>query len=120
MIIAYILFWSSGAQQLHSRLEPVQRIGIFRILKFSSMCYHKSLAGGYTDLMAHYSASFDSITAELDIIKERFSILMSRDEKKEPYTNDEIKEGKWLKKIINSFTDTQYQRYHENGFDYLP
>lgn len=84
------------------------------------MCYHKSFVATYEDLMDHYSASFQSITEDLELVKERFSIIMSRDNKSEPYSNDEIKELKHLQKIINSFTDTHFKRYHENGFDYLP
>jgi putative SOS response-associated peptidase YedK len=45
---------------------------------------------------------------------------MSRNEREEPYTNDETKEIKWLQRVINSFTETQYKKFHENGFDYLP
>jgi putative SOS response-associated peptidase YedK len=84
------------------------------------MCYHKSLVDPYQALMDHYAASFESITEELDIIKERFSILMSRDEKAVPYTDDERAELGCHQKTLQSFTDTQYRRYHENGFDYLP
>ncbi len=84
------------------------------------MCNHKSLVAQYDNLMAHYSAAFNSINEELVLIKERFSILMSRNEKDNPYQKEEIKELKWLQKIINSFTDTHYKRYHENAFDYLP
>src|SRR5688572_3786608 len=84
------------------------------------MCYHKSFAATYEKLMEHYSASFNSITEELGLVKERFSIMMSRDEKTNPFTNDEVKEVKNLKKVIDSFTDTHFKRYHENGFDFLP
>lgn len=84
------------------------------------MCYHKSFKAKYEDLLSHYSASFNSITEELEIIKERFSILMSKNDRQTAHTNDEIKEIKYLSKILNSFTETHYQRYHENGFDYLP
>jgi putative SOS response-associated peptidase YedK len=84
------------------------------------MCYHKSLVAKYTDLMDHYSASFTSVTSELELIKDRFSLLMSRDQQQEPYSKDEIKEFKDLQKIVNSYTGTEYKMYHENGFDYLP
>jgi len=84
------------------------------------MCYHKSLVVEYEKLMAHYSASFNSILEGLGLVKERYAILMSRDEKQIPYSKEEIKEIKDLQKIINSFTDTHYKRYHENGFDFLP
>lgn len=84
------------------------------------MCYHKSLVARYENLMEHYSASFDSVISDLYLTKERFSELMSRNEKDEPYTKEEIKELKNLQKTINSFDDTQCKRYHENGFDFLP
>lgn len=109
------------------------------------MCYHKSLAEQYDALMDHYSASFDSITEELDYIKERFAILMSKDDYlriREPeeatvvgdrlaelskkgaapnaYTKEEISEMKWSLKTLQSFTDSGFRRFHENGFDYLP
>jgi putative SOS response-associated peptidase YedK len=70
--------------------------------------------------MEHYSAAFNSILEELGLVKERYSNLMSRNEKEIPYSKEEIKELKDLQKIINSFTDTHYKRYHENGFDFLP
>jgi putative SOS response-associated peptidase YedK len=84
------------------------------------MCYHKSLVDPYQALMDHYAASFESITEELEIIKERFSILMSRDEKIQPYTDDERAEISSHQKTLQAFTETEYRRYHENGFDYLP
>ncbi len=70
--------------------------------------------------MDHYSASFTSVTSELELIKERFSLLMSRNQKEQPYSKEEIKELKDLRKIMNFYTDTEYKMYHENAFDYLP
>jgi putative SOS response-associated peptidase YedK len=84
------------------------------------MCYHKSLVARYEALMEHYSASFDQVYSDLGIVRDRYSILMSRDDRKDPYNPDELKELKRLQKIIDAFTDTHYKRYHENGFDYLP
>lgn len=84
------------------------------------MCNHKSLVQKYDDLMRHYSASFNSITEDLEPIKQRFSILIARDAKPEVYSKEELKELKYLQKVINSFTDTEFKRYHENGFDFLP
>lgn len=84
------------------------------------MCFHKSVVAEYNKLMAHYEAAFDSILEDLKLEKERFSVLMSHNEKERPYTAEEIKEMKWLQKLVNSFTETHFQRYHENGFDYLP
>jgi len=45
------------------------------------MCYYKSLTQKEAELLAHYEASFQTITDELEPIKERFKILMQRDEK---------------------------------------
>lgn len=45
------------------------------------MCYHKSIAQKEAELPAHYEASFESITEELEIIKEKFSVMMQKDEK---------------------------------------
>lgn len=84
------------------------------------MCYHKSLVAKYNDLMDHYTASFDPVISDLELTKERFSLLMSRDEKQEPHSKEEIKELKDLQKIIHAYTDTEYRMFHENGFDYLP
>src|SRR5687768_12792233 len=84
------------------------------------MCYHKSLVAKYESLIEHYSASFDSIISELYLLKDRFSALMTRAEKDEPYSKEEVKELKNLQKIINTFTDAHYKKYYENGFDFLP
>jgi putative SOS response-associated peptidase YedK len=84
------------------------------------MCYHKSLFAENDDLMAHYAASFESITEELEIIRERFSILMSKDTKAGAFTKEETEELKWCDRALKSFTSTGYQRFHENGYDYLP
>ena len=35
-------------------------------------------------------------------------------------SKEDLKEIKNLKKTINSFTETHYRKYHENGFDFLP
>lgn len=84
------------------------------------MCYHKALVAKYENLMEYYSASFDSVTEEVNSIRERFSILMQKENRADPYTKEEISELKWAQKTLESFTETEYKRYHENGFDYLP
>jgi putative SOS response-associated peptidase YedK len=70
--------------------------------------------------MDHYSASFASITSDLELVKERFDIMMSRDAKLDPYSKEETQELTWLQKTLNSFTDNEFRRFHENGFDFLP
>lgn len=84
------------------------------------MCFHKSFVAKYNHLLDHYSASFDSVTEELELIRERFSVLMARDQKQEPYNKDEIKELKDLQKVLSCYGETEYRMYHENGFDFLP
>jgi putative SOS response-associated peptidase YedK len=109
------------------------------------MCYHKSLAQKQQELLDHYSASFQSITEELEIIKERFSMLMQKDEKLASlslnsqdeintilaaysqknalpghFNKQELSELKWQLKTLSAFHDDGLYRYHENGFDYLP
>jgi len=109
------------------------------------MCFHKSLAQKQQELLDHYAASFQYITEELDIIKERLSILMRKDEKlgslslNSPdeihnilvaysqknslpvhYNKQELSELKWHLKTLSGLHDNGIYRYHENGFDYLP
>jgi putative SOS response-associated peptidase YedK len=109
------------------------------------MCYHKSFVKNVQDLLDNYSASFQSITEELEVIKERFSILMRKDEKlgalslqshaeihnlliaysqKEAlpahYNKEELTELKWCLKNLASLSKDGVSRYYENGFDYLP
>jgi putative SOS response-associated peptidase YedK len=84
------------------------------------MCYHKSLVQQYNKLMKHYSAVFNSVIEEMELLKEKYGDLMNKDNQAEPYSKEEVSEMKWLNKTINSFTDEGIQRYHENGFDYLP
>lgn len=43
------------------------------------MCFYKSNVKPYDELMAHYNASFDPITQELDLMKEMFSVMISKD-----------------------------------------
>lgn len=109
------------------------------------MCFHKSEAQKIGDLLDHYAASFQSITADLEPIRERFSILMHKEERLNSlslnqadeirslltaysqkdalpavYTKPELSELKRCLKILNGFRDDSIERYHENGFDYLP
>jgi putative SOS response-associated peptidase YedK len=83
------------------------------------MCYRKTLDSDWDILKEHYQASFESITEELDLIRERFQILMSHDEKSRPYTPAEIAEIKFCEKTLRNFTATGIKAYNENGFDHL-
>ncbi len=109
------------------------------------MCYHKSLAQKEQELLEHYDASFQSITEELEPVRERFDTLMKKDEKlgalsiqnseqihsllvtysqkdslPSCYTKQELSELKWCLKTLAGFGDHSIQRYYENGFDFLP
>src|SRR5258706_3392227 len=97
---------------------------------FRPMCYHKSLAQKESELLAHYDASFQSITEELDLIKEKFNALMHKDERlgslsltkpddihnqlalysqkdslPSHYNKQELSELKWCLKTLTGFTD---------------
>jgi hypothetical protein len=105
------------------------------------MCYHKSFVKNVQDLLDNYSASFQSITEELEIIKERFSVLMKKDEKLNAlslqsheaihnllvaysqkdalpshYTKPELTELKWCLKNMASFRANGIYRYLLVGF----
>jgi putative SOS response-associated peptidase YedK len=109
------------------------------------MCYHKSLAQKVSELLEHYAASFQSITDDLEPIRERFTVLANKNEQlgslslsasneihnlltlysqkdalPEAYTKQELSELKWCLKTLSGFHDNGIYRYHENGFDYLP
>ncbi|HEV8513165.1 MAG TPA: SOS response-associated peptidase [Cyclobacteriaceae bacterium] len=109
------------------------------------MCYYKSLAQKEAELLAHYDASFQTITDELEPIKERFTILLQKDNNlgaltlnkadqihnilvaysqkdalPAAYTKQELSEMKWCLKTLSAFHDGGIYRYMENGFDYLP
>jgi putative SOS response-associated peptidase YedK len=109
------------------------------------MCYHKSEAQKFDDLMSHYSASFHSIKDEMNLVKERFQILMKKDARLNEIalsdrdeinnllilysqkdslpvtlTKPELSELKWHLKTLSSFNEDGFFRYHENGYDHLP
>jgi putative SOS response-associated peptidase YedK len=109
------------------------------------MCFHKSAAQKFDDLMNHYSASFQALNTDLEPIRERFSILMQKDDRLKsiglnngaelneqliiysqkdalPATlsKQELSELKWCLKTLTGFKQDGIYRYHENGFDYLP
>lgn len=109
------------------------------------MCYHKSLAQKVSELLEHYAASFQSITDDLEPVRERFTMLASKNDElgalrlsapndihslltlysqkdalPAAYTKQELSELKWCLKTLSGFHDDGHYRYHENGFDYLP
>ncbi len=108
------------------------------------MCFHKSFAKSEQDLLDHYSASFQSIHEDLEVIKEKFTALISKDGQLKAltlgrpnelhelltqysqkdalpahYTKPELAEMKWQLKMLSAYRDGGLYRYYENGFDYL-
>lgn len=111
------------------------------------MCYHKSLAVKFDDLMNHYSASFDSITPDLEHLKAIYLELKPRyetelkklqeeglydpiktlgrqkkanDIMKQLFTLQELDFVKMYDKMKSGFSKDGITRYHETGYDYLP
>lgn len=111
------------------------------------MCYHKSLAVNFDDLMNHYSASFASIKSDLEELKVPYLSLKPRyetelkklqeeglydplktlgrqkkanDIMKQLFTLQELDFVKMYDKMKGSFSNEMITRYHENGYDYLP
>lgn len=84
------------------------------------MCFHKALVEEFATLQDYYDASFQSITAEMEPMRERFIELKRRDEAITPYTADDLVFLRWCDTVLTGFTDRGIRRYHENGFDYLP
>lgn len=84
------------------------------------MCFHKALVEEFATLIDYYSASFQTITSEMELIQERFAALSMRDEKIAPYTKYEMEFLRWCDNVMTGFTKSGVRRYHENGFDYLP
>src|SRR4051812_22960125 len=89
-------------------------------MNFTFMCYHKSLVEKYNSLMEHYSASFASITAEMELIKEKYDGFVAQTNELVPMTKEEVRQGDRLRKTLKAFTKTGIERYHENGYDHLP
>jgi len=110
------------------------------------MCYYKSEVEKYNELMAHYNASFQSITEEVAFIREKFTIILKKDDAlaaigmrnseelglqllkyNEKHalpahlTKQELTEMRWYQRFLGAYDgDTTYERYYENGFDYFP
>ncbi|NOT73388.1 MAG: SOS response-associated peptidase [Cyclobacteriaceae bacterium] len=74
----------------------------------------------YNSLMEHYNASFASITAEMELIKEKYSSFMTKSNEMVAMSKEELREGDRMRKTVKAFTDTGIERYYENGFDFLP
>lgn len=118
---------------------------LFKIYLSSSMCFHKSFAKDETELQEHYQASFDSIREELEWTRDQFTTLMQKNDQlaalslsqpneihqlltafsqkdalPDSYSKQELSELKGYLKTLSAFHDNRLDRYHENGFDYLP
>ncbi len=109
------------------------------------MCYFKSIVEKIRELETHYSASFETITAELEPIRERCSLLLSKDQEiaqhavesveqmrgilqayselgkdSGVYSKPDFKEVKRCLRALIGFQPESLQFYYENGFDHLP
>lgn len=110
------------------------------------MCFYKSQVVNYEDLADHYAASFQSITEEVEIVREKFDILLRKDSaleaigienseelglqlfrygKKEfkpaNLSKEELTQMRWYHRFLSAYgSDTTYHRFYENGFDYFP
>jgi putative SOS response-associated peptidase YedK len=110
------------------------------------MCYFKSEEQKFNELMAHYEASFQSVTEEIEVIKEKFSTMLKKDDTLKAIgmensnqlglqmlkyneknalpanlTKDELTEMRWYQRLLSAYNnDAAYERYYENGFDYFP
>ncbi|HEY9044621.1 MAG TPA: SOS response-associated peptidase family protein [Ohtaekwangia sp.] len=110
------------------------------------MCFFKSEVERYNELMEHYSASFQSITEEMELVKEKFSIMLSKDDALKSIgmdhsnelsqqlikytekdalpshlTKQELTEMRWYQRFLSAYgNNTTYERWYENGFDYFP
>jgi putative SOS response-associated peptidase YedK len=111
-----------------------------------SMCNFKSEEKKYKELATHYDASFQSITEEVELIKERFSIMLKKDDSLNAIgmdnskqlglqmlkyneknalpanlTKEELTQMRWYQRFLSAYNDEgSYQRYYENAFDYFP
>lgn len=127
----------SGSQQLFSYFSNFNHQ--------QHMCFHKAQSSDYNNLEDQYAASFASIQEELELIREKFDVLMRKDDRLKSIgatntdelstqlvqysqkdalpatlTKPELAELKWCLKTLGGFTNDGVHRYHENGFDYLP
>lgn len=110
------------------------------------MCYFKSEVEKFEALMAHYAASFDSITPEMEMIKERFSVMLRKDDALKSIgmgqrdelsarmmaynekgalpatlTKQELTEMRWYQRLLSAYGNPErIERFYENGFDYFP
>jgi putative SOS response-associated peptidase YedK len=130
--------------------EYFRRKGIrffrFQNTKNISMCNFKSEKQKYDELVSLYDASFACITEEVDLIKEKFSIMLKRDDALKAIgsenskelgmqmlryneknalpanlTKEELTEMRWYQRFLSAYNnDTEYERYYENAFDYFP
>ena len=115
-------------------------------MNFLFMCYYKSEVEKYNELMAHYDASFESINEEIELVKEKFSIMVNKDDTLRAIglgnsgelglqmlrynvkdalpatlTKPELTKMRWYQRFLSAYNnDTLHERYYENGFDYFP
>lgn len=96
--------------------------------------------------MDHYDGSFESITEELEVVKEKFTILLSKDDALKAIgldntmelgtqliqytqkdalpatlTKDELTKMRWYQRFLSAYGDpVTHERYYENAFDHFP
>jgi putative SOS response-associated peptidase YedK len=95
--------------------------------------------------MDHYSASFQSIDEDLEPIRERFQLLLTKDGQlnsiglantadlhsqliqysqkdalPSTLSKQELSELKWSLRVLNGFKEDGLYRYYENAFDHMP
>src|SRR4051812_29080198 len=110
------------------------------------MCFFKSEVEKYNELMAHCDASFESITTEMELVKDKFNAMLRKDDALKSIgiensselglqllkyneknalpanlTKPELTQMRWYQRFLSAYNnDTAYERYYENGFDYFP
>ena len=96
--------------------------------------------------MDHYSASFQAIHEEIELIKEKFTVMLHKDDALKSigieHTNElgahltkynqkdalpanltkqELTEMRWYQRFLSAYTNNNtYERWYENAFDYFP
>jgi hypothetical protein len=94
----------------------------------------------------NYDASFQSIIEEVELIKEKFSVMLKKDDSLKAIgmddselpglqmlkyneknalpanlTKEELTEMRWYQRFLSAYYNSAaYDRYYEKGFDYFP
>jgi|GEM_PF-203920 len=110
------------------------------------MCYYKSEMQRLNELLEHYHAAFESLTDDLEPVREKFEDLIRKDDtlkaigtqnseqltaqilkysdKDAPpsaLSKHELTQLRWYQRYLSAWQrEGYYERYFENGFDYFP